>query len=766
MFSFFRSRSKNRKAQPNHSRGSLSYEALEVRNVLSTFSVVNLADAGAGSLRQAIIDANSAAGADVISFNVAGSIQLTSALPAVTGAVNIDGSTAPGFSNAPAVEVDFNGARGLQFNLGASGSSLRSLAFVDAAGSAVKLNDADNMLLVGNYLGLSLGGAAVGNGGHGVELLNSSGTTIGGDTTGERNVISANRKTGIHLNGSTGNTIAGNYIGTDAAGALDFGNRESGIRLKNGSSNNVVGDVAGNVVSGNDADGIHITGGSSFNRIGGNRIGTTAAGTAALGNSRDGVKIEKSDNNIIGDADEVIDIQYENADDVPTQPVSAWQGIRASDTNGQFLIVGTSDDDGLLFEGTIDGTGSSYLVNYPGALATSVYGPDNLAGNNLRLVGTYRNSDYATAPVTVNGFLFEGTTADLGNAGNYLTIDYPGAKFNYLHSSMGGLVVGNYDNPAAHGTQGLPLGPGHAFIYDIATDTFITDVVFPGSLSNTVYGIWHNGGTSYTLVGGYSLDAVNNFDDQSKPIGSGYMVDFDSSNSQFTNWKSFEYPHGTNYVTHFEGISSVEKGVYTLNADSVQSGSGDPAQGSWVSVRRNADGSFGEPVWVDLNYENLNPATHVTSSNSVYGNQVVGVVFGGTTFSFQAAINTNFQLSNVISGNGGNGITLHKANNNDIARNFIGTDVTGNIDLGNAANGILVSGRSADNMIGGEATGGNNPTMGTFVRPPMGNLISGNSANGVLIHGKSTGNQMSGNFIGTDADGTAAIGNLLDVVAI
>ena len=44
----------------------------------------------------------------------------------------------------------------------------------------------------------------------------------------------------------------------------------------------------------------------------------------------------------------------------------------------------------------------------------------------------------------------------------------------------------------------------------------------------------------------------------------------------------------------FEGISSVEKGVYTLSADSVQAGTGDPAQGSWVTVRRNTDGSFGE----------------------------------------------------------------------------------------------------------------------------------------------------------------------------
>ena len=144
----------------------------------------------------------------------------------------------------------------------------------------------------------------------------------------------------------------------------------------------------------------------------------------------------------------------------------------------------------------------------------------------------------------------------------------------------------------------------------------------------------------------------------------------------------------------------------------------------------------------------------------------------GPALRYQATINTKFQLSNVISGNGGNGITLHKASGNVVAMNYIGTDETGTVDLGNAQNGILVTKSSTSNLIGGEATGGNNPTGGgdptdaIFVRPPQGNLISGNNQNGVLINGKSTGNQLSGNFIGTTASGNAALGNALDGVLI
>ncbi len=250
------------------------------------------------------------------------------------------------------------------------------------------------------------------------------------------------------------------------------------------------------------------------------------------------------------------------------------------------------------------------------------------------------------------------------------------------------------------------------------------------------------------------------------PIGTAYLVDYDSATGTFSNWTSFEYPNGTNFATQFQGISSAEKGVYTLSADSLQAGSDAPAQGSWVTVRRNTDGSFSQAEWVDLNYAGYDPQTNLTSSNSVYGNQVVGIVLGETDFAFQATVNTSFQLSNVISGNLANGIGLYGADDNQIAMNFVGTDATGTLDLGNGENGILITSESTGNLIGGEATGGNDPTNDVFVRPPQGNLVSGNDANGVLIDAGATDNQLSGNFIGTTASGSAALGNALDGVAI
>jgi hypothetical protein len=639
----FQHRAKHRN-QPARGRALWSIESLETRELLATFTVSSLNDSGPGTLRAAISAANLQPGADLINFDVTGTIRVgRNSLPAITGPVTIDGSTAPSFAGSPVVTIDFHGTKGLRFARGADGSVLESLALVNAGNSGVTLD-------------------------------------------------------------ASGVTVEGNYIG-----------------------------IASN-------------------------------GQTAQGNGGDGVRIDASSHgDLIGHTNPVSSVTYYDTNAVSV-PVTAWQGIRGASTAGQYLITGTSGANGLLFTGGINGQGTSDFVNYPGAATTSVYGPDLEKNGNVILVGSYKNADAETNPVTVNGFLFEGSTSDLPSGGSYRTIDYPGAKFTYVHSAMGDLAVGNADGPTP---DGQPLGPGQAFIYDIKTNTFITNVVFPGSTSNTAYGIWYNGGTSYTICGGFSDDSVNNIGDQTRPFGQAFLVDYDLHSGQFSNWKAFNYPNGPvgqDFVTHFEGISSVEKGVYTLSADSVQRGSNNPVQGSFVTVRRNPDGTFGDGVWVDLNVPN---SQGIASSNSVYGNQVVGLAIApGGAKPFQATVNTGFQLSNVISGNRGNGIGIYGASVNVIGMNNIGTDVTGTIAVGNGGNGILVTKGAKGNIIGGQATGGNDPTGHVFVRPPQGNLISGNRKNGVLINDGATQTLLSGNFVGTIASGNSALGNRLDGVAI
>ncbi|HEY8903887.1 MAG TPA: right-handed parallel beta-helix repeat-containing protein [Chthoniobacterales bacterium] len=504
----------------------------------------------------------------------------------------------------------------------------------------------------------------------------------------------------------------------------------------------------------------------------GNYIGLSPSGKAN-GNSGDGVRVVRpSSANLIGGFNPVRGVQYFDTSNSKafTIPVDVWQGLRNYGSSGnQFLMCGTSGDLGVVYTGPIAGGGNSYNVKFPGSRTTSVYGPDNLQNGSVRLVGSYVGP--TTKGVVNHGFVWEGSLSDLPNGGLYRRIDYPGAKYQFVHSTMGGLAVGNAATPAGHSPR---LGPGVAYIYDLSSGTFVATIQHPHSRSNTAYGIWHNGGTSYTICGGYSPLPVNNIRNQDRPLADGraFLVDYDSATGQFSHWSTFRYRNGKagrSFVTHFEGISSVEPGVYTMSADSVKRGSNSPAQGSWVTVRRNTDGSFGTAQWVDLNFTGTEG---VTSSNSVYGWSVVGVVAGTSPLAFQGVVQIGFQLSNVISANGGNGVGLYGSNGNIIAQNYIGTNPSGTAAMSNGRNGILLISGASRNLIGGQAAGANNPTGSkgattpVFVVPPQGNLVSGNRMNGVLIADASVKNTLSGNFIGTNRQGNAAIGNRLDGVRI
>ena len=82
----------------------------------ATFTVTNTSDAGAGSLRQAILDSNATPGADTINFNIPGAgvhtIVLTTWLPNTTDPVTVDGYTQPGSSPNTRVRPTFSSRPG------------------------------------------------------------------------------------------------------------------------------------------------------------------------------------------------------------------------------------------------------------------------------------------------------------------------------------------------------------------------------------------------------------------------------------------------------------------------------------------------------------------------------------------------------------------------------------------------------------------------------------------------------------------------------
>jgi parallel beta-helix repeat protein len=173
-------------------------------------------------------------------------------------------------------------------------------------------------------------------------------------------------------------------------------------------------------------------------------------------------------------------------------------------------------------------------------------------------------------------------------------------------------------------------------------------------------------------------------------------------------------------------------------------------------------------ITLDANYIGLSPA------GAAAGNHGDGIFAAPGSYGNTIGENPSGKsgaVSNVISGNGGNGITLFGSSLNTVQDNRIGTNPAGTAAMPNHLNGLAIAGLSYANEIGGtafvdSATGqANNPTgsKGTvtpvFVVPPLGNLISSNGLNGVLIAGGAGHNQLNGNFIGTTANGDAALGN-------
>ena len=165
------------------------------------------------------------------------------------------------------------------------------------------------MTVTGNEIGTDpTGTMAVGNG-NGVEI-NGAGNTIGGTTTADRNIISANTNDGILISGSgaTGNVVSGNDIGTDLTGTVALGNLSAGVGITGASGNTIGGTApgAGNVISGNGTPegqgaGLLINGaGASGNLVQGNFIGTDSGGTSALANLGFGVAIVAASGNTLG----------------------------------------------------------------------------------------------------------------------------------------------------------------------------------------------------------------------------------------------------------------------------------------------------------------------------------------------------------------------------------------------------------------------------------------------------------------------------------
>ncbi|MBX3080627.1 MAG: right-handed parallel beta-helix repeat-containing protein [Anaerolineae bacterium] len=279
----------------------------------ATIPVTNTNDSGVGSLRQAILDANSTPELDTITFNIgAGGLQTITpqvALPDITAPVSIDGTTQPGFAGIPLIQIDgttvTTGGLGINgLTLRGNDSTIRGL-IISYFERSILIKTGSGNYVEGSYLGTdATGNTIAGQATVSLWIEDSSNNTIGGLTAAHRNIIV---RVGLHSTvgdgtNTSGNKIQGNYIGVGADGNTKLGTSNGVIIF--GASGNFVGgsDIgAGNVISGAQSDGIIITSSlAKGNYIEGNYIGTNATGTIALGNGGYGIFIDTAPDTVIG----------------------------------------------------------------------------------------------------------------------------------------------------------------------------------------------------------------------------------------------------------------------------------------------------------------------------------------------------------------------------------------------------------------------------------------------------------------------------------
>ncbi len=409
------------------SRGDIgAYESAV--NDAATLVVTNTNDSGVGSLRQAIIDANTNPAQNTIEFNIPGScprlINLLSSLPDVLDPVTIDGYTQPGSATNESAS-GFDGsvcvfllggnerANGLALRPADTGDLItaQGLGFYGFRASGVFVMGNGRAVIRGNLFGT---GANVANQpfeNEAIEVRDASGTIIGGPDLASRNVIGLAQVGVLLRDGGARRTVQNNLIGVDRNGTAALAN-EVGVKVINSDDDMILK----NTIAFNNAQGVLIApGGSLAIRIESNKIGTTTASPLLGGNGSNGVRIEDGDGHrVFGNK------IWNNGTDGVALLSTSRRNLLASNTyfNNALQAIDLSPDGVNPIDLDVGQTGANDQQNYPTiqtARGSNTQGDVNLllsTANGSYSVQLLLSAD-CSSPFSQGQYLLAGTVAPI-----------------------------------------------------------------------------------------------------------------------------------------------------------------------------------------------------------------------------------------------------------------------------------------------------------------------------------------------------------------
>jgi titin len=592
----------------------------------------------------------------------------------------------------------------------------------------------------GNYVGTDVSGTrALGNMQYGVLISQSQANLIGGATpssgnviSAEENVIASNHLAGVFILGkhATGNIIEGNLVGTDASGAHALGNAQGGVAIGSGATGNTIGGTtpaARNVISGNLTDGVTIAGaGTSGNMVEGNEIGTDASGLHSLGNFLRGIFIQDASNNTVGGT-----------------TLAAANLISGNGQDG--IAINNADATGNVIEANAIGTN----ITTQGSLGNG--------GNGLSVIGAPLNAvklnvisgnsgngisiaNLPAAPgqgivVIANVIGSNLTNAALGNGGDGILLD------NVTNEVIGGLAASDRNVVSANRLAGVEIEGAGSSANLVEGNDIGTTLSGTAPLGNAI-GVNLNGApgntVAFNLISGNSLP-------QAGGIGVQVVGTSAAGNQVIGNFIGTDIT-GTHAVANDVGVSisgapgnTIALNLISGNIRSDTSGigieiSGTGASNNLVQSNKMGTNQAGTQTLASAQAD-LGILINDTPGNNTVGGTGAGE--GNVISGFKVAIEIFAAQSQ-----------FNPTPGSIVQGNKIGTDLTGEVALGNAV-GVYINGVPR-NLIGGTVSG-------------AGNIISGNTIGIYLLGSTTTGNLIQGNLIGLDAAGKVPLGNYIGV---